>query len=74
MDIVIYTDGACSGNPGRGGWGIVMQAYKNNNLIKEKHISGFAQHTTNNPNGTDRHYQSLKSFDVPLKAYNRFRQ
>ncbi len=39
----IYTDGACSGNPGRGGWGAVL-LYKGH----EKKISGFAKDTTNN--------------------------
>ena len=42
-EINIYTDGACKGNPGQGGWGAILQ-YKNN--IKE--ISGYAEHTTNN--------------------------
>lgn len=39
----IYTDGACSGNPGKGGWGSVL-VY---NGI-EKEISGAEMHTTNN--------------------------
>jgi ribonuclease HI len=42
-EISIYTDGACSGNPGPGGWGAVL-IYKDN--IKE--ISGFVNNTTNN--------------------------
>lgn len=41
--VVIYTDGACSGNPGRGGWGAVLR-YGD----KEKPISGFERETTNN--------------------------
>ena len=41
--VVIYTDGACSGNPGPGGWGAVLQ-YGD----KKKIISGFADSTTNN--------------------------
>ncbi len=41
--IKIYTDGACSGNPGKGGWGAVL-VYKN----KEKEISGGSDDTTNN--------------------------
>ena len=41
--VVIYTDGACSGNPGAGGWGAVLFC---NNIKKE--ISGFEENTTNN--------------------------
>lgn len=42
-NIEIYTDGACSGNPGKGGWGAVL-VYKGN----EKEISGCEKETTNN--------------------------
>ena len=41
--ITIYTDGACSGNPGKGGWGAVL-IYRD----KQKHLSGSAILTTNN--------------------------
>lgn len=41
--VVIYTDGACSGNPGPGGWGAVL-LYGD----KEKEINGFERETTNN--------------------------
>lgn len=41
--ITIYTDGACSGNPGIGGWGAVLEY---NGKIKE--ISGVQEDTTNN--------------------------
>ncbi len=41
--VVIYTDGACSGNPGAGGWGAVL-IYGHN----KKEISGFEEDTTNN--------------------------
>lgn len=41
--IVIYTDGACSGNPGKGGWGAIL---KYGDHTKE--ISGYAELTTNN--------------------------
>lgn len=43
-----YTDGACSGNPGVGGWGAVLLAEKNKKVIKRKEISGSAVDTTNN--------------------------
>ncbi len=41
--IYIYTDGACKGNPGRGGWGVLI---KYNNT--EKELFGGEQDTTNN--------------------------
>jgi ribonuclease HI len=41
--VKIYTDGACRGNPGRGGWGVLMR-YKN----KEKSFYGGLFNTTNN--------------------------
>ena len=41
--VTIYTDGACSGNPGPGGWGAILEW----NGI-EKEISGGAAETTNN--------------------------
>ena len=44
MEYVIYTDGACSGNPGPGGWGAVILDEKNN----ETNLSGKEKSTTNN--------------------------
>lgn len=41
--VYMYTDGACSGNPGPGGWGTILR-YKNT----EKRISGGEKETTNN--------------------------
>ena len=41
--VQIYTDGACSGNPGPGGWGAVLRYGKT-----EKEISGGEADTTNN--------------------------
>ena len=43
MRIKIYTDGACSGNPGKGGWGALIQ--ENDNETK---LSGSELNTTNN--------------------------
>jgi len=43
MNVEIYTDGACSGNPGPGGWAAILIA-KN----KEKELAGFCESTTNN--------------------------
>ena len=44
MKYTIYTDGACSGNPGPGGWGAVIFDKDN----KQKNISGSEENTTNN--------------------------
>ena len=44
MEYIIYTDGACSGNPGPGGWAAVI--FDNNK--KQKNISGKVKDTTNN--------------------------
>ncbi|MDA0787335.1 MAG: ribonuclease HI [Proteobacteria bacterium] len=41
--IAIYTDGACSGNPGPGGWGAILRAGEH-----EKELSGGEDETTNN--------------------------
>ena len=43
IPVVIYTDGACRGNPGPGGWGVVLQ-YKD----KTKQLYGGERQTTNN--------------------------
>lgn len=42
-NIIIYTDGGCSGNPGPGGWGVVIIAEG-----EERQLSGGEKHTTNN--------------------------
>lgn len=41
--VIIYTDGACSGNPGPGGWGAILMYGE-----RSMEISGFEAHTTNN--------------------------
>lgn len=41
--VTIYTDGACSGNPGPGGWGVLLQYGRH-----EKELSGRVAQTTNN--------------------------
>lgn len=43
-----YTDGACSGNPGPGGWGVLMRAVDGDAIIKQRELSGGAELTTNN--------------------------
>ena len=45
--IEIYTDGACSGNPGPGGWGAILR-FRTADKVYEKEISGGDATTTNN--------------------------
>ena len=48
LEITAYTDGACSGNPGPGGWGVVMQARRDGKLVRERELKGGTAQTTNN--------------------------
>jgi len=43
-----YTDGACSGNPGPGGWGVLLIAREDGAVVKERELSGGEAMTTNN--------------------------
>ena len=47
-ELFAYTDGACSGNPGPGGWGVVLEARDGAALVKSRELSGAAPETTNN--------------------------
>ena len=46
--IFAYTDGACSGNPGPGGWGVWILARDGDAVVKERKLSGGEKLTTNN--------------------------
>ena len=56
MKLKIYTDGACSGNPGKGGWGAVILKEE-----EEIHLSGFEPLTTNNQMELTATIEALKS-------------
>ncbi|MEM1385183.1 MAG: ribonuclease HI [Pseudomonadota bacterium] len=43
-----YTDGGCSGNPGPGGWGVVLEAERDGAIVKRRTLSGGEAETTNN--------------------------
>ena len=43
-----YTDGACSGNPGPGGWGVLLLAKDGETVIRSRELSGGEANTTNN--------------------------
>jgi len=47
-EVFAYTDGACSGNPGPGGWGALLVAREGERVVRERPLSGGAPLTTNN--------------------------
>lgn len=61
--INIYTDGACSGNPGPGGWGAVL-VYNS----VEKELSGSEKETTNNRMELTAVIESLKALKEPCEV------
>lgn len=61
--VIIYTDGACSGNPGPGGWGSILM-YKD----KKKEISGGSKETTNNIMELTAVIEALKLLKYPCEV------
>ena len=62
-EITIYTDGACSGNPGPGGWGAILMFGDT-----KKEISGGLDNTTNNVMELTAVIQSLKMLKRPCRV------
>ena len=62
-EVTIYTDGACSGNPGPGGWGAILM-YKDT----KKEISGGKDNTTNNIMELTAVIEGLKLLKFPCKV------
>src|SRR5260370_38312662 len=62
-EVVIYTDGACSGNPGPGGWGVVLRSKD-----KEKELHGGDPQTTNNRMELMAAIQALEALQRPAKG------
>ena len=62
-EVIIYTDGACSGNPGPGGWGAILM-YKDS----KKEISGGNKNTTNNIMEMTAVIEALKLLKHPCKV------
>lgn len=60
--VVIYTDGACKGNPGPGGWGALLQWGE-----REKEICGGEAHTTNNRMELTAVIRALESLTRPCE-------
>ena len=61
--VVIYTDGACSGNPGPGGWGAVLRYGE-----REKELSGGAARTTNNRMELTGVIEALRALKEPCRV------
>lgn len=61
--ITIYTDGACSGNPGPGGWAAILQHGPH-----EKEIAGGEAHTTNNRMELIATIEALRALKEPCKV------
>lgn len=62
-EIILYTDGSCSKNPGPGGWGAILQ-YKEHKL----ELSGGAVSTTNNQMELTGVIEGLKALNEPCKV------
>jgi ribonuclease HI len=58
-NIIIYTDGACKGNPGEGGWGVYIEL----NSVSKK-IYGYEENTTNNRMEITAAIEALNELDV----------
>ena len=61
--VTLYTDGACSGNPGKGGWGAVL-IYKD----FKKEFSGFCEETTNNQMELTAIIEGLRKLKEPCEV------
>jgi ribonuclease HI len=59
-EVQMFTDGACKGNPGPGGWGVIIRAG-----VREKELSGGEQLTTNNRMELAAAIEGLKALKRP---------
>ncbi|REH36962.1 ribonuclease HI [Paraperlucidibaca baekdonensis] len=62
-EVVIYTDGACRGNPGPGGWGALLRSG-----VHEKSISGYEPATTNNRMELTAALMALRALKSPSRV------
>ena len=61
--VEVYTDGACSGNPGPGGWGAVLRYG-----VAEKELAGYQPETTNNRMELTAAIQGLEALKEPCQV------
>ena len=60
-----YTDGACSGNPGPGGWGVLLLAKDGDTVLKSRELSSGEPETTNNRMELFAAINALNALDKP---------
>ena len=68
MDVEIFTDGACKGNPGPGGWGAILRAARKDGEPTEKEMSGSEGATTNNRMELTAAIRALQALKRPCKV------
>ena len=66
-ELYAYTDGACSGNPGPGGWGVLMVAKEGSSVIKTRDLCGGTVKTTNNQMELTAAIMALEALEKPSK-------
>ena len=66
-ELYACTDGACSGNPGPGGWGAILIARDGDKVLKERELNGGEAHTTNNKMELMAAIASLEALAGPSK-------
>lgn len=62
-EVELFTDGACSGNPGPGGWGAILRCG-----TREKELSGGSAQTTNNKMELTAAIEGLKALKYPCRV------
>lgn len=66
-ELFAYTDGACSGNPGPGGWGTLMLARDGDQVVKTRELKGGEADTTNNRMELLAAITALETLDKPTQ-------
>ena len=66
--VEVYTDGACSGNPGPGGYGVVIRYTDPKGVLHEKELSEGFRETTNNRMELSAAIAGLKALNRPCRV------